>query len=94
MKLIALHKQSEDIQSHYNEHCCLEVDLVINRRRVVGDVDVIRDYCVDEACGFYETEEGVSCTNYVAVFVLEFGHEAGYEYYAACDCKREWEDSC
>lgn len=23
MKLIALHKQSEDIQSHYKEHCCL-----------------------------------------------------------------------
>lgn len=41
MQLIGLHKQSKDIQSHYDEHGCLEVDLIIDRRRVVVDVDMI-----------------------------------------------------
>ena len=53
---------------------------------------MVRYYCVNETCGLNEAKKGVRCPNDVAVLVLEFGHEAGYEDDAACDRKRKGKD--
>lgn len=88
-KLVALHEKAKDVQDSNHKQGCLQVYLIINTSGVFGNMEVIDDDGIDETGTLDEAEEGVGCSDHVAILVLQFGHEACDEDNASCD--RKWQ---